>query len=1206
MQRSPIFHLTRLALTVEFRVAPTVVIRGRVPIMMTIRRLSVGSGYRYLLKSISVGDGPEGVAPSSLVRYYAQSGTPPGVFLGAGLGGLDGGRGVAVGQIVTAENLRRMLQDCADPLTGEVLGRPPSTKGVGGFDLTFSPTKSVSVAWALADRKTREVIFRCHRESILTVLSYAEEHVFKTRSGTRGCVEEEIRGAVAASFTHFDSRDGDPQLHDHVVVLNRVQTKSDGQWRTLDSRGLFASAVMLSELHQGVLADLLTKELGWDWEPHTRRSSVVPKWEVDSVPAALLEEFSQRSADIVAAKDELIAQFEVDHGRSPTDVEVLKLRQVATLATRRAKEGRSLGQLTTDWTTRALPYLDEEPTSWVHELGQRGVTTFSSADFDNSILRDVANTALDVVSTKRATFSQANVQAEVLRQLQGVRFSDPTKRIETAARTTGLALAQALLITAPNLHHTPRFLLRPDGTSKFHSTGHWRYTTKTLLDAEARLLDAAERMDAPSTPRRTVASVTSRTLPGRSFTLSEDQARCIIEIATSSRSLDLLVGPAGTGKSIAMAGLRAAWEHEHGDGSVVALAPSAASAEVLGEDTGLDADTLAKWLHEHRQSGQRRRELTALRERVRAIRHSGQEVSPALRANITHRQEDLHRWTLRAGQLVVVDEASLAATFALDELVSAATDAGAKVLLVGDPAQLSSIEAGGMFRTLVRDRGADVPTLADVRRFRSAWEKRATLQIREGATSALAAYLAHERVTEGSREELLDALYLAWKHDCDAGLHSLMLAGDTATVEELNAMARADRLESGLVQEGITVGDLDVGVGDLVVTRENDRRLRTATGWVKNGDEWEVVATHDNGSLTLSRLRGGESVALPPHYVASHVELAYASTVHRAQGRTVDTAHAFISPATTREVLYVALTRGSTSNHVYVDASYDPDPDTGHQVLTPSASAVDVLEGVLQREGANVSATDVIRAQQSQSLASLVAEYETIAALADGQRWERVLVDAGLSHSDLDRARSSDAFHTLRSRLREAELRGLDCKSLSAVIRGRTFDDADDVAATLAHRVGHYLDAMGCPDLREDQLIAGLLPREAGVDDSDVACALEDRAIAIEQRAFSLANAAVSDHEAWILDYGDAPTDPEIFARWIRHVASGTVYRELSGTYPSQTAGANAEDGDHLSRTANAIELARRLTTSDECSVGPESVYAQETELVDVVVDFSS
>src|SRR5665213_2269911 len=592
--------------------------------MMTIRRLSTGAGYKYLLKSIAVGDGPEGTDKSDLVRYYSESGTPPGVFLGAGLVGLDNGLGVAVGQSVSTENLQRMLQDCADPITGEVLGRVPSTKAVGGFDLTFSPTKSVSTTWALADRETREVIYRCHQKAIAEVLAYAEREVFHTRTGKQGCVEEDIVGVIAASFTHFDSRDGDPQLHDHVVVLNRAHAKSDGVWRTLDSRQLFASTVMLSEMHQGVLSDLLTAELGWDWKAHTRRSSTAPKWEVAGVSTRLMDEFSQRTTAIVSAKDRLITQFEDDHHRAPTDVEVLKLRQTATLFTRPAKQGLGLGDLTEEWTTRAAPYLDNEPMAWVHELGDREVRAFASEDFEDEILLDIANAALDVISAKRPTFSRANVQAEVFRQMQGVRFSEPAERILTATRATDLAVAQALLITTPNLHHTPRFLLRANGTSKFQGASHVLYTSTTLLDAEARLLDAGQRLDAAVVSRATVAGVTQQRLPGRTFKLSSDQAHAVEQITTSGQVLDVLVGPAGTGKSTAMAGLRAAWEVEQGAGSVTGLAPSAAAAEVLADDMGIDTDNLAKWLYEHRQHGHRTCELEQLREKV------GRAPSPAL------------------------------------------------------------------------------------------------------------------------------------------------------------------------------------------------------------------------------------------------------------------------------------------------------------------------------------------------------------------------------------------------------------------------------------------------------------------------------------------------------------------------------------------------------------------------------------------------
>ena len=1151
---------------------------------MTIRRLSVGAGYTYLLKSIAVGDGSDGANRSDLVRYYAASGTPPGVFLGAGLAGLDHGAGVQVGQVVTAQNLQRMLQSCADPITGEALGRAPGTSSVGGFDLTFSPTKSVSVAWALADQATREVIERCHYAALAEVLTYAEREIFRSRSGTRGCVEEEIRGVVAASFTHFDSRSGDPQLHDHVVVLNRVQSRRDGLWRTLDSRGLFAAAVTLSELHQGVLADLLSAELGWGWDAQRRRSSPVPKWEVAGVTTSLMEEFSTRTTAILAAKDRLIAQFEIDHGRAPTDVEVLKLRQSATLATRRAKTGASLAELSTRWSARATPYLESDPTAWVAELAGRALAPLTSAELDDTILLDVATTALEIVSTRRPTFSRANVLAEVLRQLQGVRFVAPAERILTATRTTDLATAQALLLTTPDLHHTPRVLRRADGTSRFAATGHWLYTTTTLLDAEARLLDASARTDAPVVSDAAAARAVALPLAGRAFALSADQARAVTRITTSGRALDLLVGPAGTGKSTAMAALRAAWEAEHGADSVVALAPSAAAAQVLAEDMGVASDNLAKWLYEYRQHATRTREQAALRERVRARRGT---ASPRLLARFARHEADLARWTLREGQLVVVDEASLAGTFALDELASAARDARAKVVLVGDDAQLTSVEAGGMFRTLVRERGDDVATLADVRRFTAVWERDASLGVRRGVAAALVPYAEHGRIIGGPREAVLDALYDAWRADVEDGRDAVMLAGDAATVGELNARARAERVARGAVAgEGVEVAGSLAGVGDVVVTRENDRRLRAGAGWVRNGDRWTVTATGRDGSLRVARIDSHDAVVLPAPYAGEHVELAYATTVHRAQGRTVECAHAFVSPTTTREVLYVALTRGSTSNHLYVDSCYDPDPDTGHDELTAPRSALDVLGDVLGREGADESATDVIRRLQTRSVAELVAQYETIAALAQKPQWDELLVRSGLDDAELARLRASPAYPTLLAHLRDGESRGFDPDvELPLLVSGRSFDDADDLAAVLTHRVGRYVDAANLPDLSPGDLVAGLFPRPTGVTDPDVLLALADRATGIEQRARVLATTAIERGDPWVSDFGDAPVTADHAEQWLNEVATDAAYRDRWGlNSPDQTtddASTSHEQELQRRRVLSAIHRAHEMSDGD-------------------------
>ncbi len=245
--------------------------------MITIRRMSLGSGFHYLMRSVATGDGAK-VPRSGLASYYADSGTPPGIFLGAGRASLGEGAGVPRGSAVSEEQLWRMLGMCADPITGLPLGQAPNRANrslatrikerigainpsltdaertdliasitaeeearqphlrppVAGFDLTFSPSKSISVAWALADAETRKVIVDCHRRAIEVVLAYAEREVFFSRSGPQGIIQEDVEGVVAGAFTHWNSRSGDPQLHDHVVVLNRAKSVSDGKWRTLD------------------------------------------------------------------------------------------------------------------------------------------------------------------------------------------------------------------------------------------------------------------------------------------------------------------------------------------------------------------------------------------------------------------------------------------------------------------------------------------------------------------------------------------------------------------------------------------------------------------------------------------------------------------------------------------------------------------------------------------------------------------------------------------------------------------------------------------------------------------------------------------------------------------------------------------------------------------------------------------------------------
>jgi conjugative relaxase-like TrwC/TraI family protein len=1176
--------------------------------MMTIRRISLGAGYRYLMESVAVGDGAIG-QPSDLVAYYAASGTPPGIFLGAGLAGL----GLERGETVTEEHLFRMLGMLADPVTGQPLGHTPasvtnslsrriaarvaaipdhlSPEGradliaaidaeekvraprlgapVAGFDLTFSPSKGISVAWGLADPETKQIIFDCHREAIEIVLAFAEAEVFHSRSGAGGIVEEDIEGIVAAAFTHFDSRTGDPQLHDHVVILNRALSVSDGRWRTLDSRQLFKATVMLSELHQGVLADLLTARLGWGWDEHPGRRSERLRLEVAGVGQALLAEFSQRSTAIEARTAVLVEGFVAARGRRPSSTEVIRLRQQATLETRPDKTYRSLGDMTAEWRGRATPFVGDQPESWVASLtGRNDLPLLCSADLVDEMLADVATVALAKVGERRATFSRFNVAAEVHRQLYAVRFAHPSERIHTAKRAVDLALGEARLLTPPELCHTPELFRRPDGSSRFRATGAEVYTTAAIMEAEARLLDAGRQTGAPTVPTAIVATV----LDDR---VSIDQAVAVEAVATSGRLVDVLVGPAGSGKTTTMAALRATWEAEHGPGSVIGLAPSAAAAEVLGDELGIDTENTAKWLFESRRQPARQAKLDELRKLVAAqtFTPTGQAT---IRRHLDQVQSDLDRWKLKAGQLVIVDEASLAGTFALDELAAAAADAGAKLLLVGDDAQLSAVDAGGMFKTLVADRDGHAPTLADVRRFKADWEKQASLLLRAGDPAAVDAYQTNGRIIQGEREEILDAAYQAWRADIEAGRTSLMIAPDAATVTELNRRARADLVAAGQVDPaGVEVADgATAGIGDQIVTRQNDRTLIAGRRWVRNGDRWTVTTINPDGSLT-ARAKHGASVVLPPEYVAQHVELAYAATAHRAQGRTTDTAHAVVWPTTTREVLYVSATRGRDGNHLYVDTRYDPDPTTGHDAALQPQTAREVLTAVLARQGADVSAHDALRRahDQAESIATLAREYQTIATAAQQDRWETLLARSGLSPTQLLAVKASPAYEALTAALRGAP--GIE-GALAGLVAQRTLANADDIAAVLCHRV----DAWAKTRPPQENLVAGLIPRAAPAADPDLARGLDQREHAIETRATTSAEQAATSLRPWIGKLGPPPTDPFARSQWLQAAKVVAAYRDrwdIKGDpHPLGPETTNTEQSQQRRR---ALAAARRAVT---------------------------
>ncbi|HAM13977.1 MAG: MobF family relaxase [Microbacterium sp.] len=1171
--------------------------------------MSAGDGYKYLLRTVAAGDGDRSLS-TPLTRYYAEEGNPPGRWLGAGVAALSGL--IVDGDQVSESQLQLLVGMGRNPVTGDPLGLaypayktvaervaertaaldptlgPASRaeavaqieaeeavrgtrRAVAGYDFTFSIPKSASVLWAVADAGTQALIADAHHAAVAEVVAFMEREVAATRTGAtarnEAVAQVDVHGLIAAAFDHYDSRAGDPHLHTHVVISNKVQTILDGKWRSLDGRPMHAATVALSELHEAVFADHLTRAFGVEWEARDMGRDRNPAWAVTAVPEELVAEFSSRSRHIDAEKNRLIAEYVARHGRQPSTATIIKLRAQATLTTRPDKQVRSLADLTAEWRVRAGRLLGTDATSWARGVAANETPLLLRADdIPLDVIASLGQSVVDVVGEKRSTWRRWNLTAEAARQTMGYRFVSTTDREAVVGLVVDAAEAASLRLTPPELASSPVVFRRPDGTSVFRPKHSTVFSSEVLLAAEDRLLDRARTTTGPTVPLAVVERIAVR--PDRKgHTLGNDQTAALAKIAVSGRIVDVLVGPAGAGKTTAMSALRRAWEHEHGADSVVGLAPSAVAAQVLADDLGIQTENTAKWWQNHL----------------------------------------VHGDTFRKGQLVIVDEASLAGTLSLDRITHLAAEAGAKVLLVGDYAQLQSVDAGGAFSLLVHDRD-DAPELVDVHRFENEWEKTASLGLRHGRVEVIDTYLDHDRIQGGETETMVNAAYATWRADRQSGRATVLVSDSNESVQALNRRARTDLILDGAVDARREVELHDgthVAVGDTVITRHNDRRLRAGRGWVRNGDRWTVTEVQGDGSLTLRRAgrKWGASVVLPADYGAEHLDLGYAVTSYRAQGITVQTSHVLVDATMTRENLYVALTRGRETNRAYVAIDKPDDSHDGpHPGDNTEATARSVLYGVLAHVGAELSAHETITAEQDAwaNIGQLAAEYETIAAAAQRDRWALLVRAAGLTKDEAEDAITSPAFGALTAELRRAEANHHDIETLlPRLVRARGFTDADDIAAVLHYRVARATTRpAGSGRARKaPRLIAGLIPEATGTMSSEFRQALTERRDLIETRATALLNASLTEKQSWTRALGAPPKDAKTAATWRRLARTVAAYRDRYDITDHTPLGAPAEDDEQkidAARAKAALDRARSLAQG----AGEESQRRPEREPV--------
>jgi len=1022
---------------------------------------------------------------------------------------------------------------------------------VAGYDLVFTPVKSVSVLWALGDEATSQQVREAHNAAWQATVAWLETEAGVTRVGAGGVAQVDTHGFVATAFEHRDSRTGDPNLHTHVAVSTKVQGL-DGKWRSLDGRVLHALGVAASERYNTLVEQEVRARLGVSFVDETRGRNKRSVREIAGISRELRDSFSSRRAAIEDAYETLVQEYVAKHGHTPPKTVQLSLAQRATLETREGKSApKSLSRQRAEWRLAAIKIIG------VAAVDTIGATVRQSQllSVEDEILAalsidELAERVLNTVEDSRATWRRSHVAAEAQRIARAFANVHPGVDAQQVADQVAQAvMARVIGVTAPALNPVPEQLQRQGGESIYRVHGTERFTSTRILAIEDSLIDAARTVAGFTVDADTFSTTIEELNAASEYPLDASQVELARRFASGGRLLEVGIGPAGTGKTTAMRAFARAVEA--GGGRVLALAPTAAASTVLAEEIKVEAETAHKLVDVHR--------------------HGSPE------------QQRSDQYRIDSNTVLLIDEAGMASTPLLADVLALAKLHGATIRLLGDPAQLAAVESGGALRLIEQRVGASY--LDQVHRFIDTDEAAASLLLRDGASAALDFYVTADRTRGGIRQSMLEEIYVAWAADRTANLHSIMVAGTNDEVAALNARARLDLVGQGVVgKSGMVLHDGNrAGLNDVIVTRQNDRKLRSNQGkdFVANGDLWTIIDT-EGGDLKVKSLRHGGVLTLPAEYVATHVELGYAATINRVQGMTVDTSHILVDPqSTSREQLYVAATRGRESNRMYavVEETLEVDAHAPDHLRT---NIIDALTAVLARESTERSATEEIQRAQDNaaSLSTLLPAYEdALTRVYDPNQLDRMedAVRDVLDTEIADRVVRDEAWTHLASRLAAHEAHGADVRGqLAAAVRAE--DAGPDSTVKSFAKIYHH--RIGAPEgsQTETRLPSWVSPPPVGVDgdNRETRAWLHAQAELIHDRTEALVDSAAANPEPWSATLRPVPDDASLQKPWRRDLGNVVAFRDLNQITDSNSPlGPVRTDDDAYTAAAASLERLR-------------------------------
>jgi len=904
--------------------------------MQSIGKLSVNSIDYYTDQlSHSVGeDVPvlRGGGPDGNIDYYTAH-EAPARWMGSGLQGA----GVNPATAVAKEAFATLMHH--ETLGGESMTRRFAGHGkVAAFDHTFSAPKSVSLLYAYGDDHIRRAVRQAHLTAVEEAMGYMERHASQSRIATKTRDREghwKVRsrtvdsdGYVAAAFDHFTSRANDPQVHTHVVVINRVHS-SDG-WRAIDAKRAYAHAKAGGTIYQAVMRDHLTHQLGVEWKPVVNGMA-----DIDGFSPELLQHFSTRRTEIARAVERYAAEHGGETHRRVWQTFTLETRQAKSHPTGEAgvtQEMKDYG-VTSDIVHHWQQLAERAPEDVVQVVrevlaaGRRGIRPTAEQ------VAEAADRLTTWVTDHQAVFTERDLVAWTSALYPDgasvPELTDATRNLLTAARDAGdvltvlptspgdLTLPDGIDLTADELDlvKTPGWI-EWNGTVRFRALpGEPRYTTRLQLHREEEVLAAVE------TPAP--VAVDGATLRSAAATrgLTDGQTLAMQSLSAESGRLIAVVGPGGSGKTYSIAAYAdaatAAGHH------LVGVATSAAAARKLGGD-----------LTEHWTGT------------IAMLRH----------------HLDTSHQPLPAGTVLVVDEASMVSTRDLAWLVQQADQSDGKLILLGDPKQLPSIDSGGLFHRIVAGERGVVTDLADHNQRQQLDVDRDALgRLRRGEIrAAVLDYQEAGRLHLGRDEYATKAAMVdAWWQD--TRLHGLdrvrMLASRHDEVWMLNQLARV-RMETEGRLAGPTLTNrwgLEFRAGDRVVVRDNWYRHSD----LRNGQTGTI--THIDlaqRSVTFRRDLDGSEITLPKRYIDRDLDHAYAQTIHTAQGQTFGITHLYADVGVRAEHGYTALSRARGETHLWLNDASGPLGECTHIHEPVTEDRIDALIRQLSQSVIETPAVD--------------------------------------------------------------------------------------------------------------------------------------------------------------------------------------------------------------------------------------------------------